>query len=133
MSPHEHRPSVVNDVGEVGEVNGDNTTTTMNGEAPLHEGNGLANNDVNMDGSPQQQLHVKDEEWDNLGRSFLQCNDDQQTNNNKNTHEESIERNSAMLEDLLLLALQHDASSSSTNNNTPKLTQLPSQLKSQLQ
>eukprot|EP00984_Skeletonema_dohrnii_P021840 scaffold11014_cov110-Skeletonema_dohrnii-CCMP3373.AAC.1 len=129
MSPHEHRPSVVNDVGEVGEVNGHNNTTTMNGEAPLHEGNGLANNDMNnIDNSPQQQLHVKDEEWDNLGRSFLQCNDDHHNNNN-NSHEESIERNSAMLEDLLLLALQHDAST----NNTPKLTQLPSQLKSQLQ
>ena len=133
MSPHEHRPSVVNDVGEVGEVNGHNTTTTMNGEAPLHEGNGLANNDMNnIDNSPQQKLHVKDEEWDNLGRSFLQCNDDQQPNNN-NSHEESIERNSAMLEDLLLLALQHDHASSTSNNNTPKLTQLPSQLKSQLQ
>ncbi len=125
---------------------------TMNGAAPLpHETtNGPADTGIN-NRPAQQQLHVKDEEWDNLGRSFLHCNtatendndipsnnNNNNNNNNNAAHEESIRRNSAMLEDLLLLALQHDASSSSNNNDTTttkeeELTQLPPELKAQLQ
>ncbi len=143
MTPHEHQTSkVIND--HVG-GNADGGTVTIHDGGDNNLINGHANNNDVNDSQPQQQqrqLHVKDEEWDNLGRSFLHCNNNTNNENgddSSSSHEESIERNSAMLEDLLLLALQHDAAAaaSSSNNNSDDATEeilkeLPTQLKTQL-
>ena len=162
MSPHEqHRKSSsgINDHG--GDVivdgGGDNNIMNNTNNAIIAMNGGVVTPSHHDESNPpQRQLHVKDEEWDNLGRSFLHCSNNNSTNNGdeqqchtasslSSSHEESIERNSAMLEDLLLLAIQHDHACYANNNTNDDAAddsaeekiimpqpQLPSELKTQL-